>query len=254
VGGSVTPDSSEVSATPFSYLANFGFETPNVGTYEYSPAGASWTFGAQSGANGAGISANASAFTSGNSNAPQGVQVAFIQGLGSISQALTGLVPGAAYQVTFSAAQRNNVYGQQLGETWQVQINGTAVGNFAPAESAQTYVDYTANFTAPVSGATTLAFVGTDTLGGDNTIFIDNVRIAAAPSLVRPNLEFQLAGGQIEIQWPADHTGWELQVQSNSLKSGATNWTTIPGSVYTNLCIFPAGQAASSMFFRLAYQ
>src|ERR1019366_7227942 len=100
--GGESANSAEVSATPASIL-NFSFETPSVGTYQYNPSGGSWTFSAQSGANGSGISANGSAFTIGNPSAPQGFQVAFIQGTGSISQTLIGLIAVAIYQVTFSS-------------------------------------------------------------------------------------------------------------------------------------------------------
>ena len=79
------PNSAEVSATPqwpslSSLIANPGFETPVISAYQYNPSGGGWTFTAQSGANGSGISANGSAFTTGNPVAPQGSQVAFLQG------------------------------------------------------------------------------------------------------------------------------------------------------------------------------
>jgi len=62
------------SAPPES--SNSGFETPSTSTFIYNPAGAVWTFSAQSGSSGSGIACNGSLFTSGNPAAPQGVQVA----------------------------------------------------------------------------------------------------------------------------------------------------------------------------------
>ena len=178
VGASSTP----VSATPVASavnVPNYGFETPGVGTYQYNPGGASWAFTAQSGANGSGIAANGSAFTSANPNAPNGAQVAFLQGSATISQALSGFLPGTSYTVSFSAAQRGSY--NNGGQTWNVTMGGTSLGSFSPAASATSYATYSASFTA--SAATeTLSFVGTDTRGGDNTILLDNVRIAAAAS------------------------------------------------------------------------
>src|SRR5262249_7480154 len=58
----------------------------------YNPGasdGSAWTFTAKSGTNGSGLSANQSAFTTGIANAPQGNQVAFLQGQASISQSIT---------------------------------------------------------------------------------------------------------------------------------------------------------------------
>jgi hypothetical protein len=259
-GGTESGNSSEVSVIPqppslSSLIANPGFEVPVISTYQYNPAGGSWTFTAQSGANGSGITANKSAFNSGNPNAPEGGQVAYLQGTASISQALIGLIAGAIYQVTFSAAQRNNVYGGQAGQTWQLQLDGTPVGNYAPPQSAQSYTDYTATFTVPVGTSHTLAIVGTNTNGGDNTVFLDNVRIAFLPAVSPPHLAWQLAGLQIQFSWPADHTGWTLQVQTNSLLLGLnSNWTDVPGSALDNQFTFPVFSANGSVFFRLTYQ
>ena len=155
-------------------VPNYGFETPGVGTYQYNPGGASWAFTAQSGANGSGIAANGSAFTSANPNAPNGAQVAFLQGSATISQALSGFLPGTSYTVSFSAAQRGSY--NNGGQTWNVTMGGTSLGSFSPAASATSYATYSASFTA--SAATeTLSFVGTDTRGGDNTVLLDNIRL-----------------------------------------------------------------------------
>ena len=274
-GSSESANSSESSATP-GIISNFGFETPSVGTaqFQYSPSGSGWTFSAQSGANGAGICANGSAFNSGNPVAPQGVQVAFLQGSGTLSQTFGGLTSGNAYQLSFYAAQRNNVYGQQLGQTWQVKIDGAVVGSFAPAESAQSYALYTASFTASSASSHTIEFVGTDANGGDNTIFIDEVSLApssakAAALAVPPNSGVSgssgpvtktplfaslLSRGQLGITWPADHMGWQLQAQTSSLAGGiGTNWITIPGSELSTQynCTIDPGMASKSVLFRL---
>jgi hypothetical protein len=274
-GSSESANSTESSATP-GIISDFGFETPSVGTaqFEYSPSGSGWTFSAQSGANGAGICANGSAFNSGNPNAPQGTQVAFLQGSGTISQTFGGLTSGASYQLSFYAAQRNNVYGQQVGQTWQVKVDGTAVGSYAPAESAQSYALYTASFTASSASSHTIEFVGTDANGGDNTIFIDEVSltqssakaaalaipaysggsIPSAPVTKPPLLASLLNRGQLGITWPADHMGWQLQAQTSSLAGGiGTNWVTIPGSELSTQynCTVDSGVASKSVLFRL---
>ena len=249
-GGYESANSSEVSAMPASIL-NFSFETPSLGTYQYNPSGAGWTFTAQSGANGSGISANNSAFTSGNPNAPQSSQVAFLQGTCSISQTFMGLIAGAFYQVTFAAAQRNNIYGQQVGQTWQLRLDGTTISSYAPPESATNYLTYSASFSPATSGNHTIAFVGSNANGGDNTVFIDNVQLSFAPALTPPNLGGQLAGRQIQIFWPADHTGWQLQAQTNFLLG--TNWMTVLGSMFTNQFSLPMSLANGGVFFRLAH-
>ena len=251
--GNESDNSSEASVTP-GFIANFGFEAPAISTYQYNPTGGAWTFTPLSGTSGSGITANSSAFTSGNTNAPQGTQVAFLQGTGSILQAVSGLIAGATYQVTFAAAQRNNIYGAQTGQSWQVQVGGTVIAAYSPPESAQTYLDYSATFTAPVTGSSTLKFVGTDKNGGDNTVFIDNVRLALAPSLVPPHLACLVDGGRVLVGWPPDHAGWRLQQQNDSLSQGhGTNWLTVTGSTLTNQLALAIAQSGGCAFFRLVY-
>jgi hypothetical protein len=68
------------------------------------------------------------------------------------------------------------------------------------------------------------------------------------------NIVTSVSGNTLTLSWPADHKGWHLQAQTNSLSSGlGTNWVTIPGSdavVSTNLTINPAN---GSVFYRLVY-
>lgn len=202
-------------------LLNCGFELPSISTYAYNPSGATWTFTAQSGANGSGITANNSGFTSANTNAPEGIQCAFLQGISTISQAVSGFVPGAKYSLTFAGAQRG-YSSANGGQTWQVRIDGTVIGTFIPSANATNYVDYTTNFTATAT-THTLRFVGTDLHGGDNTVFLDNVRLIfvsppAAPAA--PTNVVAVAGdGQVALTWNAATFATSYNVK-RSLTSG----------------------------------
>ena len=151
---------------------NFSFETPALGSgnFSYAPGGGSWTFSESSGGNGSGIAANGSAF--GNPNAPQGTQTALLQAYGIFSQTLTGFVPGTNYTITYLAAQRGTV--QNGGESWNVVIDNTVIKTNNPGSNS--FTTYNASFTASAA-MHTLSFVGTDLAGGDNTVFIDNVSI-----------------------------------------------------------------------------
>jgi hypothetical protein len=248
VAGSV--NSFEAVATP-NFILNFGFETPNVSSYQYNPSGGSWTFNAQSGANGSGITANNSLFTTGNPNAPQGIQVAFLQGTGSIAQAVSGFVPGLKYKVTFAAAQRATY--QNGGQTWSLKIDNTVLGSFSSAVGATNYVDCTTNFTASAT-THTVAFVGTDLHGSDNTVFLDNVRLTPSPALTPPQIGWQMANDQIQLTWPLDHYGWHLEAQTNPAGVGlGTNWSAVPGSQMTNVFTLPIDVGNGSVFLRLVY-
>jgi hypothetical protein len=79
--------------------------------------------------------------------------------------------------------------------------------------------------------------------------------VAAQPvSLAAPQFSYLVNGGQIQIAWPQDHTGWSLQAQTNSSSNAlSTNWVTVPASTLTNQMAFPIGLTNGSVFFRLAY-
>jgi hypothetical protein len=177
-------NSAEVTATPVLNV-NFGFETPNVGGYEYNPANAIWTFTGAS-PDGSGILANGSAF--GNPDAPEGVQAAFVQSHGSISQILPGFSPGTTYTITFAAAQRGGG-NQHGGESWNLVIDNTVITNYNPGPTATSYSNYTARFTATAK-THTLSFVGTDLATGDNTVFIDNINFVPPIPPVSPRVTF----------------------------------------------------------------
>ena len=54
------------------------------------------------------MTGNANAFTNGNANAPNGVQVLFLQNESSASQSLTGFQSGVTYTLSFDLAYRQN--------------------------------------------------------------------------------------------------------------------------------------------------
>lgn len=78
-------------------------------------------------------------------------------------------------------------------------------------------------------------------------MFLINQAAALSPQLV-----VAINGNQIQLNWPATHTGWSLQAQTNSVVSGlSTNWSTVAGSVTTNRMFIPLGSNTGSVFFRL---
>ena len=156
-------------------VSNFGFEQPPVGdgAFQYNPTTlvTGWSF-----AGSTGVSGNGSDFTS-NQTAPEGVQVAFIQGGSAsvISQSIFVSQAGQV-QVMLRAAQRGNCCGQGgSAQDFEVLIDTTSLGVFRP--SGTSYEDVIAAVSGVTAGAHTLKLVGRDSAGGDNTVFIDNVRV-----------------------------------------------------------------------------
>jgi fibronectin-binding autotransporter adhesin len=68
------------------------------------------------------------------------------------------------------------------------------------------------------------------------------------------NIVALVSGGNLNLSWPSDHTGWSLQTQTNALGVGlSTNWVTVPGSTATNEVSIPINAANPAVFFRLQY-
>lgn len=174
-GSRVSNDSDEIALTT-SFLSDAGFESPIIATFVYDAPNSEWDFSPKQGNSGSGLSRNGSAFN--NPAAPDGRQVAFVQGTGSMAQTLTELIPGVTYDVTFSAAQRAGVING--GQTWKVVLDGATLGNFAPGAAATAFADYTVSFTA-TAPSQILGFIGTNANGGDNTVFIDRIRVVSRP-------------------------------------------------------------------------
>jgi len=68
------------------------------------------------------------------------------------------------------------------------------------------------------------------------------------------NLTWFASGNNLTLSWPADHTGWRLQVQTNSLATGLnTNWFDVPGATTNNSITLPVDSNYGSMFYRLIF-
>ncbi len=158
-------------ATPA--VADSGFEnlsaSSGTSAYVYDPTGSAWSYSGTSG-----ISGNNSGFTSGNPWAPQGQQVAFIQNLGTISQAVANWSAGN-YHINLQAAQRAN-FGAS-NQTFQVLVDGNVVATYNPQKP--TYDYFTTSTFAVSAGSHTISFKGMAS-AGDNSVFLDNISITSA--------------------------------------------------------------------------
>ncbi|HWD39442.1 MAG TPA: hypothetical protein VG944_11375 [Fimbriimonas sp.] len=136
-------------------FANPGFETPqlNANTWEGDgPTGFIWTGDFTQGVNTWGV-ANGSG--SWGTAAHSGNQYAFIQCGASMSQTLTGLVPGESYHITFWMARRNGNVGGNAGVPLTVTVDGNTVfGPTAPPDDGNWWIQQTSSFTPDTDTAT----------------------------------------------------------------------------------------------------
>jgi YD repeat-containing protein len=151
-------------------VAAGSFETPLGVSYAYNPTVSGATFTGFSG-----IAATGSAWNF--ATAPDGTQVAFIEGAqsgnGAIALTVSGLTPGAYYVVRFWTAQRPGFPANPIA----VAFGGTALGSFTPSSTA--FVQTTTRpFTAPATSGT-LTFTGS-AYGTDIDTAIDAVSVVPA--------------------------------------------------------------------------
>jgi hypothetical protein len=81
--------------------------------------------------------------------------------------------------------------------------------------------------------------------------------VTNAPVLVNTNptnLTAVVNGSNLELSWPADHIGWRLQVQTNSLTTGlGTNWVAIAGTAASNHYTNTIDTTKGAVFYRMVY-
>jgi hypothetical protein len=135
-----------------------------------------WTFTDSSNTIYAGIAGNGSTYTKKNGPALQGLQVAFVQGDSSISQAVT-LAKGT-YTISLLAAQAAT---NQSPQSLNVLVDGKQVGTITP--SSAKYKTSLVEFSAG-AGTHTITFQGAGR--GSNTVLVDAVAFTSGSSLTGP--------------------------------------------------------------------
>jgi hypothetical protein len=153
------------SGAPPSALVNASFEIPALSSgYRYNPSapGIGWTFVGQSG-----VTRANNPF--GMTTPPDGVQGAFIQGTGSVYQALS--LNAGSYTLSLRAAQR---YSWPQLQPVRVTVDGTQIGALISPPSTS-FTAFSISFSVATSGAHTIMFAGTDP--ADKTTFIDAVTL-----------------------------------------------------------------------------
>ena len=98
---------------------------------------------------------------------------------------------------------------------------------------------------------------GIGTLTVNNNVTLNGggayIRVNKSLSPAQSNDVVVVSGGNLNLSWPADHTGWTLQAQTNTLGAGlSTNWATL-GYTTTNAVSFPIDPANPTVFYRLTY-
>ena len=111
----------------------------------------------------------------------------------------------------------------------------------------------------PVQNQSLATYTLTTVVTNSNPYDLVNPHLSATNSfsvIVVPNLAptnitaLNLGGASLSLTWPADYTGWRLEIQTNNL---GANWTTLAGSSATNREIIAIALTNSAVFFRMVY-
>jgi len=138
-------------------------------------------------------------------------------------------------------------YALQTIDVSSLLANNGSLTNFGVAVLVDTYTGGE-NFWSTAYGATWPA------LGAQNKLSASYTVNSTGPSLNPVNITCSVSGGQLTLSWPADHLGWTLQTQTNTLSTGLSGtWYPVSGSTATNSMTFPVNPANPAVFYRLKY-
>ncbi|WP_046243953.1 T9SS type A sorting domain-containing protein [Hymenobacter terrenus] len=211
-------------------VANPSFELPNVGTnsgfaFATAPTGAGWVFGSTAGVIGNGQDARP--------NAPDGTQIAYLQGAttGTLEQSLS--LPPGNYTVRFRASSFNG------NKVVQVLANGVSI--FNQTITTNLYTTYTTGTFTVASPVVTLAGLNTAT-----TVAQSQATVTAGATDVT-NVDFGFNFNTItNTRFDGQGSLAQFVANSNALTNANLAQQGKPAGKETSLFMIPNGAATSA--------
>jgi autotransporter-associated beta strand protein len=154
------------------------------------------------------------------------------------------------FKLNKSSAQSND-YAAVSGTLINAGTGMLTVTNLGPALAAG---DRFVLFNQPVSNGNALTIVPPAGASFTNNLSVDgSIRVLTVPGSIASNptnITINVSGNSLALSWPVDHTGWQLQSNTN-LANG--NWLDVAGGAGTNQMSVPVALTNQSMYFRLAH-
>ncbi|MEO7297816.1 MAG: family 16 glycosylhydrolase [Verrucomicrobiota bacterium] len=166
----------------------------------------------------------------------------------AISNSLT-LQPGSiiSIEINKSAGTSDKIIGLTSANYGGTLLVANLSGTLAVGDAFKIFdaLNYAGAFAKISSGALPPGLSwSTSTLNSDGKL-----RVMSA---VLTNITAQRTGNQWNLSWPTSHTGWLLQMQTNTINVGlSNNWFEVAGSDLTNRFIFTINPTNATVFFRL---
>jgi autotransporter-associated beta strand protein len=104
--------------------------------------------------------------------------------------------------------------------------------------------------------ATNLPVLGAGMIWTNKLAINGSIAVIATVNTSPTNITSLITGGgtTLTLSWPADHTGWRLLAQTNTIGKGlGTNWSPVPGSASVNSVIVPLNPGNGTVFYRMVY-
>lgn len=114
-------------------------------------------------------------------------------------------------------------------------------------------------FPGAVTGFSSIELATSDAGGSvytwNNKVAVDgSIEVVTALNTNPAPIQVEISGNQLVLSWPADHTTWRLQAQTNGLDVGLSgNWVTIPDTELSNSYTNTIDPAQGSVFYRMVY-
>jgi hypothetical protein len=143
------------------------------------------------------------------------------------------------YQWYFNSGSSNYVGAVQLADNATNIINSSTtqltLTNLATTDDGWYYAVVTNNY-------------------GSATSKIAILTLASPVNATPTNLVATITNNVLYLTWPTDHTGWQLQAQTNKVKVGIyTNWANYNPSTTTSQVAIPINLTNGTVFYRLIY-
>jgi fibronectin-binding autotransporter adhesin len=176
--------------------------------------------------------------------------------LGTLTVTNTATINGA---LTLQINRTNTPNASELaaqsfvnGGSIALTVNNVGATNFAAGDTFQLF-----NKAFPGTFTATNLPVLAAPLYWTNNISVNGSIAVGTTVTVNPNptnITFSVSGNVLTLTWPADHTGWRLQTQTNGLNIGLnTNWAEVAGATGLNMTNFVINPANGTVFYRMVY-
>ena len=167
-------------------------------------------------------------------------------------------VVGSVVDNTYQGATTNTLIISQatatvtlshLSQTYDGTAKTVSVTTAPP--SLPVNVTYDGSPSAPTN-AGSYTVIGTVTNPNYAGAATNTLVIASAIPATPTNLTWSVTNGTLQLSWPSNYLGWELQVQTNSLGAGlSTNWVVMPGTTNVTSTNLSVDAAIPAAFYRL---